>query len=73
MQTNNPLGLINQAELAEMLGKSEAWAERSRWDGSGPPYVKIGKSVMYRVTDVEAWLAGQTRTSTSDEGRAATC
>lgn len=70
METKNPLGLVNQAELAAMLGKSEAWAERSRWDGSGPPFVKIGKSVMYRVADVQEWLAGRTRTSTSDDGRA---
>lgn len=65
METNNPLGLINQTELANWLGKSEAWAERSRWDGSGPPFVKIGRSVMYRVADVDAWLAGRTRNSTS--------
>lgn len=73
METSNPLGLIDQAELAGMLGKSEAWAERSRWDGSGPPFVKIGKSVMYRVTDVEDWLASRTRTCTSEAGRAASC
>ena len=73
METSNQFGLINQAELAKLLDKSEAWTERSRWDGSGPPFVKIGKSVMYRVTDVEEWLAGRTRTSTSDHGRAASC
>lgn len=67
METENPLGLINQRDLARWLGKSEAWAERSRWDGSGPPFVKIGRSVMYRVEDVEAWLAGRTRNSTSEE------
>ena len=74
MQTTNPLGLISQKELAESLGKSEAWCERSRWDGSGPAFVKIGRSCMYRVSDVEAWLANNRRTCTShDEGRAAQC
>jgi hypothetical protein len=46
--------------------KSEAWAERARWDGSGTPYVKLGRHVRYRAEDVEAWIAGALRTSTSD-------
>ena len=71
MQTKNPLGLIDQTQLAEWLGKSEAWAERSRWDGSGPPFVKIGRSVMYRVEDVEAWLESNLRTCSSDDDRRA--
>ena len=58
--------LLTQKQLTEYLSKSEAWAERSRWDGSGPPYVKLGRHVRYRAEDIEAWIAGSLRTSTSD-------
>ena len=51
--------LLTQGELAQYLNKSEAWAERSRWDGSGPPYVKLGRHVRYRREAVEAWLEQQ--------------
>lgn len=60
--------LMTQAELAQYLGKSIAWAERSRWDGSGPGFVKLGKSVRYRADDVLAWIDANARRNTS-EGR----
>ena len=59
-----------QTEFAQTLGKSEAWAERSRWDGSGPKFVKIGRKVLYRGSDLNDWLDSRTRTSTSDKGAA---
>ncbi len=39
----------------------EAWAVR----GGGPPFVKFGRAVRYRLSDLEAWANSQTRTSTS--------
>jgi hypothetical protein len=36
-------------------------AERWRTTGDGPPFVRLGpRKVVYRRTDVEAWLAGRT-------------
>ncbi len=61
--------LYTQAEVAETLGKSEAWAERARWDGSGPAFVKVGRSVRYRGGDLLAWLESRVCTSTADRGR----
>lgn len=58
--------LETQAEMAQWLGKSEAWLERGRWDGSGPPYVKVGRSVRYRRADVLAWLDARKRTWTGE-------
>ena len=29
--------------------------ERWRWLGEGPPYLKIGGKVLYRIEDVEAF------------------
>ena len=51
--------LLTQQELAEYLGKSTAWCERARWSGNGPRYVKLGRHVRYRETDVTAWIEEQ--------------
>jgi len=48
--------LINQSELANYLNKSEAWCERARWLGIGPPFVKLGRSVRYRFSDVKEYV-----------------
>ena len=39
-----------------------------RCTGGGPPFVRIVRRVYYRRSDVEAWLAENTRTSTADQG-----
>lgn len=64
--------LLDQAQLAAKLGKSESWCERARWLGNGPPYVKVGRSVRYRTSDVTAWLSGNRRTWTRGEAGTAT-
>lgn len=61
-------GLYDQARLAEMLGKPTSWFERTRWSGTGPKFIKIGRSVRYRGVDVLTWLESQTRSSTADQG-----
>lgn len=48
--------LLNQKELSEILNMSEAWLEMSRFKKSGPPYLKIGRAVRYRLSDVNKWL-----------------
>jgi len=48
--------LINQSELSTYLNKSEAWCERARWLGTGPPFVKLGRSVRYRLSDVKEYV-----------------
>ena len=65
MQQENDL--LDQTQLARLLGKSEFWVERCRWAGNGVPYVKIGRTVRYRRADVDAWLSAHTRTWTRGE------
>lgn len=59
---------LTQAELAAECGKSEAWVERKRWDGSGPPFVKIGRTPYYLRKDFHAWLEAQRRSNTHEAG-----
>ncbi len=58
-----------QAGVCALLGKSEAWAERSRWNGTDPGFVKIGRQFAYRGFDVLTWIDSRTCASTADRGR----
>ena len=60
MASRVPLGTTE--EVAEYLGgvpvkTLEMW----RYKGTGPKYMRVGKYVRYRWSDVEAWLAAQER------------
>lgn len=48
--------LLTQAEAARIIGKSEKWLERDRWAGPTVPYVKLGRSVRYRVADLLTYI-----------------
>lgn len=56
---------MNQDDLAERWNISPRTLERWRWVGQGPRYIKIGGRVVYRLEEVEAFEAQQTRDSTS--------
>ncbi len=49
--------LFTQDTVAALLNCSLATIERDRWAGTGIPFIKIGRLVRYRKTDVRAWLA----------------
>lgn len=58
---------IDTPELARRTNTSPSYWEKRRVSGkAAPPHTRIGRSVRYRWSDVEAWLAAQTRTSTSE-------
>jgi len=61
---------IDTPELARRTNKSESFWNKKRVSGDGPPYITCGRSILYAESDVEAWLASQKRTSTSDTGKA---
>ncbi len=56
---------MNQIDLARRWSISPRTLERWRWIGQGPRYIKIGGRVVYRLEEVEAFEAQQTRDSTS--------
>lgn len=58
--------LLTEAELCEYLKKSRAWAQRSRFEGTGPPFVKAGRTPLYPASEVEKWLRGTQRNSTCE-------
>jgi len=60
--------IIDTEELARRTGTGRAtWAKRRMLGPPHtPPFVKLGRSVRYRWSDVEAWLETRQRQSTSE-------
>ena len=59
--------LENTEKTAERLCVQKNTLERWRIHGVGPKFVKVGRRVLYRVADVEAYLDANTCQSTSDK------
>jgi predicted DNA-binding transcriptional regulator AlpA len=58
--------LLTVAQVSEITGRSISTLEKDRLFGSGPRYVKLGRLVRYRPSDVQAWLSERVRRSTSE-------
>lgn len=59
-----PLAVTPQ-EAATLLGSTESSLEKDRAIGHlGIPYIKAGKRVIYRLSDLDAWLAANRTTPT---------
>lgn len=56
--------LMDEKELCGYLGKSIAWAQRARFEGNGPRYVKAGRKPLYPVEFVNDWLMKSARDNT---------
>jgi hypothetical protein len=56
----------NVDEAAAHLRSAKATLDKLRVTGGGPVYTKMGKRVIYRVDDLDAWAASKRRESTSD-------
>lgn len=59
---------LSRSELADILPVSRqtlhTWASR----GKGPPFLKLGGRVAYRVGDVREWLERQRRVGGGGDG-----
>ena len=60
--------LLTTKEAAIYLRRSPRTLERYRVTGEGPLFLKVGRCVLYRIRDLDRWLAGKERRSTSDPG-----
>lgn len=55
-------GIVNEKEAARYIGMSAHFLRQGRCNGPtanrtpGPPWLKIGRAVRYRVSDLDAWL-----------------
>jgi predicted DNA-binding transcriptional regulator AlpA len=60
----NMVGLLTETDLETMLAVSEHTLQGWRVSGDGPKYVKLGRSVYYRVADVTEWINGNVHART---------
>ena len=53
--------LLSVSQAADLLGMSDSWLNKNRWSIRCEciPYVKIGKRVRYRKTDLIVWVNQQ--------------
>ena len=52
---------VKAKEAARMLGLSASTLAKMRMRGEGPAFVRVSsRCVLYRVSDIEAWLDART-------------
>ena len=67
----NSKRFLRPHQVEAIYGLSRKFLAHARGRGDGPPFCKAsGKLVLYAVDDIERWLAGRRRRSTSDRGTA---
>ena len=59
-------GTLRTPAAAAYVGCSPRTMEKLRQTGGGPVYLKIGRAVIYRKSDLDRWIAQCQRSSTSD-------
>jgi len=67
MTIDNPITLT-AAQAANIVGLSPSTMAKLRLAGNGPVYCKLGRRVVYRREDLEAWLESRVTYDTSDAG-----
>lgn len=58
---------IRTEEAAEVLGVKKSTLEAWRCRGGGPTFLKIGKCVRYRTSDLENFMESRLRKNTSEK------
>lgn len=55
---------IRVRDAAAHLGLSKSTLDKMRHYGTGPRYYKLGHAVIYKIADLDAWVAERAATST---------
>ncbi len=64
--------ILNTIEASEYLNCSASYLEKMRCFGGGPVYVKLGRSIRYRRSDIDKWLQAS-RFSNTAQKEASSC
>jgi excisionase family DNA binding protein len=64
-------GLLRTEEAAQLLGFSPRALEAWRCRGGGPRYLRVGRSIRYRRSDLHAWAEARVYSSTAEYDREA--
>lgn len=58
--------LLDTPEAAVYMNYKPATLEQWRWNGRGPLFVKIGRSVRYRISDLDNFLSERVFSNTTE-------
>jgi predicted DNA-binding transcriptional regulator AlpA len=58
--------VLRACDAARFVGLSESTLAKLRLTGNGPAYCKLGRRVVYRLSDLDAWLQSRRTHDTSD-------
>lgn len=59
--------LLNQKQYCEITGKADSTAEQDRLYGRGAPFIRMGRSIRYRLDDVVDWVESLPRYGSTTE------
>ena len=48
--------MLNEKDAALYLGMSRIWLSQSRMRGTGPVYIKLGRTIRYSISDLDTYL-----------------
>jgi predicted DNA-binding transcriptional regulator AlpA len=57
--------LLHPAQVAKLLAVSPSWLAKSRLNGTGPRFTKIGRAVRYATSAVREYVLSRQRKSAS--------
>ncbi len=60
------MNVCKVAEAARYLGMSTSTLNKWRMFSTGPRYMKMGRSVLYRKEDLDSWMESRVRENTSE-------
>src|SRR5262249_4187564 len=59
--------LLQPVHVAKLLGVSSSWLAKSRLNGTGPRFIKVGRAVRYAQSAVREFILSRQRVSTSEQ------
>jgi hypothetical protein len=62
-------GYLTRPQLATELNRTIRTLERWEWERIGPAVTRVGKTPMYRIEAVRAWLTGLEREQVREKSR----
>ena len=60
---------LRPAEASRVTRLAVQTLARLRCEGRGPRFIRAGSRIVYRLSDLEGWLAGRTAASTAEADR----
>jgi predicted DNA-binding transcriptional regulator AlpA len=59
--------LLTDFDLERVTGRARSSWQKARLTGGGPPFIRLGRLVRYRQSDVEGWLSAHASLRSTSE------